>query len=278
MQPLPRPDPALADLFLPDRAREIAFWTDLALGYGRVVVNWHCGGGELALGLAQSGLRVVGVDPEPGLIEVARARERNANTNSALMITWLANEPRLIQLPGPADFVLMSDNALGLYLNDEQRINVLTNAFHHLRPGGALGLSVPLIPGAGITHRTAISGPLRRLPPGIFARRVSDLQYDPAQRCLTFTDDVLVRLGTVEQHFEETGCRRLYTPVEIAGMLRSIGYIAIGMWGGWDRRAMRQAGASLIVRAERPVARMAGIADKPMHKAVEPLQKSDLLI
>jgi predicted RNA methylase len=58
-----RPSPALAEVFIPERAAEIAFWTDLSMGYGRLVVNWHCGTGELAIGLARSGLRVVGVDP-----------------------------------------------------------------------------------------------------------------------------------------------------------------------------------------------------------------------
>ncbi len=275
MQALPRPDPALADLFLPDRTSEIAFWTELALSYGRVLVNWHCGGGELGLALAINGLRVVGIDPEPGLIDVARARERAAGQElqERMIVTWLTNEPRLMKLPGAADFLLMSDNALGLYSSDELRSGLLTNAFYHLRPGGALGLSIPLAPASGVMHNTALSGPLRRLPPGFFARRVSNLKYDADQRLLAFTDDILVRDPVGEQRFRETGVRRLYTPAEIAEMLRAVGFTGIGMWGGWDRRSIRQASSMFIVRAERPVERTAGIAAEKV--LVVPPQTAD---
>src|SRR5215831_8930859 len=101
----PRPSPALVELFVPDPGAEIAFWTDLAMGYGRVVINWHCGTGELAFGLAKNGLRVVGVDPDSEAVEVARARE--ADHPAELLLTWVCHEPRLMSLPGSADFAVM---------------------------------------------------------------------------------------------------------------------------------------------------------------------------
>src|SRR5688572_3097311 len=94
-----RPSPALADLFTPYCDQEIVFWTDLAMGYGRLVINWHCGTGELALGLAQNGLRVVGIDPDPDAIEIARARQRECPNGEDLLLTWMCNEPRLVSLP-----------------------------------------------------------------------------------------------------------------------------------------------------------------------------------
>ncbi len=264
-QPLPRPNPALADLFLPERSGEIAFWTELARSYGRVVVNWHCGSGEVALSLAKSGLRVVGVDTDPALIEVARARDIEAQND--LMLSWLVHEPRLMNLPGPAHFILVGGEALGDYLIDDQRIGLLTNAYYHLRPGGGLGMSIPLAPASGVMHNTYLSGPLRRLPSGYFARRVSNLSYNAARQIVTRTDDVLVRQPDGEQRFQETSQRRLYKPGEIADILRAIGFTGIGMWGGWDRRSLRNATDFFIVRAERPVGRSTGIdADRQPDK------------
>src|SRR5579872_961508 len=108
----PRPSPALADLFIPERTAEIAFWTELAMGYGRVVVNWHCGTGELAVGLANNRLRVVGVDADRESLDIAHAREmelvRTRESSDDLMLTWLCHEPRLMSLPGPADFGVVS--------------------------------------------------------------------------------------------------------------------------------------------------------------------------
>jgi SAM-dependent methyltransferase len=252
----PRPSPAMADLFIPERTEEIAFWTDLAMGYGRLVVNWHCGTGELAVGLAKNGLRVVGIDPEPDSLEVAQARERSHVTE--LTLTWMCKEPRLVSLPGHADFSILSSEILGHYLIEEQRIGLLTNIYNYLRPGGALGMTVPLAPASGVIHNKYISGPLRKLPKGVFARRVSTLHYDAEQAILTGQDDVLVRLPDGEQHFQDNYLRRLYTPDEIFALLHHIGFIGIGMWGGWDRRSLRKASGSFIVRAERPVTRAVG--------------------
>jgi SAM-dependent methyltransferase len=263
----PRPSPALADLFIPERTQEIVFWTELSRGYGRLVVNWHCGTGELALGLAKNRLRVVGVDPDPEAIEVARARETSEGSSSEeLLLTWLCQEPRLVSLPGPADFGVLSGDVLGTYLDADQRAGLLRNLFGHLRPGGALGLTVPLAPPSGSTSgttsgttgTTSISGPLRPLPKGVFVRRVSTLRYD-AERCLlNGQDDLLLRLPDGEQRFQETYVRRLYTPDELFGLLRQTGFVAIGMWGGWNSCPLRQAAGFFIVRAERPMHRPIG--------------------
>ncbi len=253
----PRPSRALSELFVPDRAAEIAFWTELASGYGRVVIDWHCGAGELALGLAANGLRVVGVDPDLEAIEIARARE--ASLGKDLLLTWLCHEPRLISLPGSADFAILSNNIIGTYMLAEQRIGLLKNLYHHLRPGGVLGMAVPLAPASGVVHNKYISGPLRQLPRGIFARRVSTLSYDAASSVLDGHDDVLIRLPDGEQRFQEHYSRRLYSPGEIFDLLNSAGFVSIGMWGGWDRRSLRQADAFFVVRAERPVNRPVGL-------------------
>jgi SAM-dependent methyltransferase len=254
--PLPRPSRALADLFTPERAEEIAFWSDLASGYGRVVVNWHCGAGELAVGLVKNGLHVVGVDPDPESIEIASDRETGLDDSA--MLTWLCREPRLVSLPGPADFGVLSGEILGHYLVEEHRLGLLRNLFDHLRPGGAFGLTVPLAPASGTLNRTYISGPLRRLPKGVFARRVSTFDYDPTCGLLSGQDDVLVRMPDGEQHFKDTYTRHLYTPDEIFALLNRTGFISVGMWGGWDRRPLRQAVGWCIVRAERPLHRPVG--------------------
>lgn len=254
-----RPSPALAELFIPERAGEIAFWSELALNYGRIVINWHCGTGELAVGLAKRGLRVVGVDADRDSIDIAVAREANSGDDKEeMLLTWITREPRLASLPGAADFAVVSDETLGSYLQPEQRIGLLKNIFHHLRPGGAIGLSVAMAPRSGVIHNKHISGPLRALPRGIFARRVSTLRYDAASCILNGKDEVLLRLPDGEQKFHESYTRRLYAPDEIFALLYEVGFTAVGMWGGWDKRPLSRAEAMFIVRAERPVVRAVG--------------------
>jgi hypothetical protein len=176
------------------------------------------------------------------------------------MLTWLCHEPRLVALPGPADFAILSDEMLGSYLNDDQRLGLLKNVYHHLRPGGA-GLSVPMAPATGLIHSKHISGPLRTLPKGVFARRVSTLRYDTERCILSGQDEVLVRMADLEQRFQESYTRRLYTPDEVFALLRAADFTGVGMWGGWDRRPLREAGTFFVVRAERPVHRAVGKAE-----------------
>jgi 2-polyprenyl-3-methyl-5-hydroxy-6-metoxy-1,4-benzoquinol methylase len=264
-----RPTPALAEVFIPERASEIAFWSDLALDSGRIVINWHCGTGELTVGLAKRGLRVVGVDGERDAIDVAVAREADSGVEQ-LLLTWINREPRLASLPGLADFAILSDEVLGNYLQEDQRIGLLKNVLHHLRPGGVIGLSVPMAPRSGVIHNKHISGPLRALPRGIFARRVSTLKYDAERSILAGKDEVLVRLPDGEHKFVENYTRRLYTPDEIFSLLYQVGFTNVGMWGGWDKRPLRQAESLFIVRAERPMIRAIG---KKLDEDTQPQQE-----
>ena len=88
------------------------------------------------------------------------------------------------------------------------------------------------------------------------------MKYDAESSVLKGQDELLVRLPDGEQKFQEQYSRRLYSPDEIFALLFNAGFVSIGMWGGWDKRPLRQAGGSFIVRAERPLVRAVGKMDE----------------
>src|SRR5260370_8688919 len=111
-------------------------------------MEWEGGAGGVAVGVAANGVGVVGVDADLEAIEIARARE--ASLGKDLLLTWLCHEPRLISLPGSADFAILSNSIIGTYMLAEQRIGLLKNRYHHLRPGAVLGMAVPLAPPSSV--------------------------------------------------------------------------------------------------------------------------------
>jgi ubiquinone/menaquinone biosynthesis C-methylase UbiE len=60
---------------------DIGFYVDLALESGGPVVELAVGTGRIAVPIAQAGVRVVGIDSSPGMLDVARAAAEEAGVS-----------------------------------------------------------------------------------------------------------------------------------------------------------------------------------------------------
>lgn len=95
------------------------------------VLDAGCGGGRLALLLQQRGLRVVGLDISPPLVELCRRRGvREVHVGSV----W--DDPG-----GPWDTVVLGGNNIGLGVTLQGASRLLRHLAAGLRPGGAVVLS-----------------------------------------------------------------------------------------------------------------------------------------
>jgi len=240
------------DYFLPDRSWEIAGWARLAKRYGNRVVEWFCSTGELACGLARRDLAAVGVDLMPEMLAVAERRA--AGLPPKQRPAWYQDDIRDAALPRrDFDLAIIALNAFGQMLRSEEQMDALHSARRHLRPGGALALT--LRP-AGLESRpeqTGIYGPLRSVPADWILRKVVHESYDAETQTSRIHDHIEVRVGESERYFEYASALRHYTPDEIFQLLTKTGFVAVGMYSGFDWRPWHEDAAEWIVCAERPL-------------------------
>lgn len=95
------------------------------------VVDLGCGTGSLAILLAESGRRVVGVDPAGASLEVARSKD------PSITVTWMHGDATALP-PGTADLVVMAGNVAQVLLTDESWSLMLTAVHTALRSDGYL--------------------------------------------------------------------------------------------------------------------------------------------
>lgn len=97
----------------------------------RTIVDLGCGTGMLTVTLARPGRRVIGIDPDAGMLDWARRRD------GADRVTWIQGDSRA--LAGiKADLVVMSGNVAQHIVGDAWP-RTLHDIQATLSPGGVLG-------------------------------------------------------------------------------------------------------------------------------------------
>lgn len=241
------------DYFFPDRSWEVAGWARLARRYGRRVVEWMCGTGELACGLARRDFDVIGVDLVPEMLAVAERRSEDLPAERRP--SWVQDDIRDAALPRrDNDLAIIPAISFGHMLSREQQLDALRTVRRHLRPGGALAMTLDLAKPASQTQQTGIYGAFRPTPADLTVRKVVHSQYDAAAQVLTIHDQVEVRKGESQRFFEYTFLLRLFTPYEIVRILTRAGFVSVGMFGDFDLKPWHRGAPEWIVSAERPLA------------------------
>ena len=102
------------------------------------VLDAGCGTGRVAVELARRGLDVVGVDLDPSMLEVARAKQPG--------LPWLVGDLATVDLERRFDVVVLAGNVV-IFLAPGTEAAVVANMARHLREGGALVAGFSLEPG-----------------------------------------------------------------------------------------------------------------------------------
>ncbi len=241
------------DFFFPDRSWEIAGWARLARRYGRRVVEWMCGTGELACGLARRDFDVIGVDLETEMLAVAERRAAALPHNQRPH--WVQDDIRDGALDRrDNDLAFIAAHSFGHMVSKDDQLDALRSVRRHLRPGGALAMTLGLAGGGSRAEQTGIYGPFRPVPPDLIVRKVVRNRYDADLQLLMVHDQVEVRQGESQRVFEYTFSLRLFTPAEIVRLLTQAGFVGVGMFGDFDLKPWREGDPEWIVTAERPLA------------------------
>jgi SAM-dependent methyltransferase len=95
----------------------------------RTVLDAGCGTGRVAVELTRRGIAVVGVDGDPDMIAVARAKAPD--------LRWLVTDLAELGLPDRFDVVLLAGNVVP-YILPELRARAIAACARHLAPAGVL--------------------------------------------------------------------------------------------------------------------------------------------
>jgi SAM-dependent methyltransferase len=99
------------------------------------VLDLGCGTGTFACLLAQRGVDVVGVDPAPASVDLARRKLGGAQ------VRWIVGDATTLS-PMQVDMVTMTANVAQVFLTDEDWVTTLRYACGALRPAGRLVFEV----------------------------------------------------------------------------------------------------------------------------------------
>jgi SAM-dependent methyltransferase len=228
---------AIADIYDPwsrSVTEDVSFYVEEAKRAGSPVVELAVGTGRIAIPMAAAGIRVIGIDSSPGMLEVCRAQAELAGVGGLLDLRLgdLLEPPveecvRLVTCPFRSYLHL---------IDEEQRLQGLRAAHSLLLPGGRLVFDV-FAPAADDIEET--HGRWLEREPGIFERA----DWDTNARTLT--------LSVRGESGATTFTLAWLSPDEWRGLLERAGFQVLGCYGWFDRRPYR-GGEDTVWIARRP--------------------------
>jgi SAM-dependent methyltransferase len=213
---------------------DVAFYVEEAVRAGSTVVELAVGTGRIAVPVATTGVRVIGVDSSPGMLEVCREHAELVGVAELLDL-------RLGELEAPpvserVGLVTCPFRSFLHLLDDEARMRALRAARELLVPGGRFVFDV-FAPSAEDIAET--DGRWLEREPGIWERA----EWDSRARTLT--------LSVRGAHGGTSFVLAWLSNDEWQALLEAAGFQVVGCYGWFDRRPY-EGGEDTIWVARRP--------------------------
>jgi SAM-dependent methyltransferase len=204
------------------------------------VIDLGCGTGIITLEFARRGYRMIGIDPSPAMLEVARQKP------GADGVGWIQGGAGQLGTPG-ADLAIMSGHVAQFIVKNPDWLEALAGVKDALRPEGYLAFE-SRDPRAREWERW--TGRKRVIPDSLYGRIESwtevthvegDVVYAVGHRRLLQSDEELVSPFALRFRSEEL----------LRQSLTSSGFSVEHVFGDWDRRLSGPGEPELIVIARR---------------------------
>ncbi len=241
-------DPRLVALYdtLNPFGADTAFYIDLAAQVSAAtIVDVGCGTGMLACELARRGYRMIGVDPSPAMLDVARQRPGGDR------VYWVEGDAgRLDEIADvQADLALMTGHVAQIIADDQAWQAALPAIHRALRPSGHVAFE----------SLNPAGRPWTRWTPEASRRQLEDTALGPVVVWYQIAEvqDGRVRaeahyhLLTYGEHPVSVGELRFRTESELTRSLTEAGFAVEHVLGDWQRHPVSAERPEFIVVAAR---------------------------
>ena len=127
----------------PGHLQDLPFWQHCAETYGSPILDLCCGNGRISIPLAQQGYEVVGVDLNPGFIEVARRRVASvAKNGESLKVSFQVQDIVHLNLERRFRLAVMPDWSFQVLLTQADQLAFLHALHRALLPDGAFAFNL----------------------------------------------------------------------------------------------------------------------------------------
>jgi SAM-dependent methyltransferase len=218
------------------------FYSQLAAELGASsIIDLGCGTGLITCELARHGYQMIGVDPAPAMLEIARHRAH------ADRVSWIEGSASELGTPH-ADLAVMTGHVAQFFLTDESWQAALRALHRALRPGGCLAFESR---NPAAREWEIWSAQARRSADDPTASRIDTwMQFHDARGGIVSYTIHYVFAATGEE-IESPGELRFRTKTELRRSLTDAGFNVRRVYGDWDRRPVRPTTKELIVVAAR---------------------------
>lgn len=201
----------------------------------KTIVDLGCGTGNIAIPLAQQGMRVTGIDLSSDMLAVAsdktdRMLERSAFARGG-SVTWLQQDIREWELAAPVDAVFSFCDCMN-YLTEEEDITAaIRRTYDGLKPGGSFLFDV---------HTPSHLKAYAEMQPFIFNER--DLAYIwtcelDEERCEIEHDlTIFSKEGNLYRRTDELHVQRAYPLDWLRDELLRCGFERVGMYADFTMK------------------------------------------
>ncbi len=202
------------------------------------VLDLACGPGRHATVLARKGFGVTGVDLSSFLLEKAVARARAEN----VQVDWIREDMRRFVRPEAFDLVMSMFTSFGYFDDRRDDVTVLRNVHNSLRVGGALVMDTMSKEWLAMNFQPTTSEELDggRL---LFRRHEILGDWSRVRNRWTLIEEGKARTFSF-QH-------AVYSGLELEDRLLGVGFRAVQLFGGLDRRTYDLNAARLIAVARK---------------------------
>src|SRR6476646_2808742 len=221
--------------------RDVAFWQRLAAAQTGPVLELGCGTGRIAIPVARTGTRIIGIDRSEEML--ARARRRMTRARLAGRLTLVRGDIRALPFTARTKFgaVLAAYGILQSLTRERDLARTFESVARVLRRGGLFAIDVvPDLPKWDeYRNRISLSGRQGRHST---LTLVETVRQDRARRLTIFDQEYRARRGGERRVFRFSLTFRTLTVPQLTRRLERAGFRVLAVLGDyqggpWDPRA-----------------------------------------